>query len=329
MTIPRSLLIFPVLAALALTGCAGKHHARLGAAEPAVAPTATAAAAGQQVKVGDAPEGIVYDPVSKLVAVAVRSPDRLVLLDGATLRIVKQIPLAGHARHLQLAAPGGPVIVPEEDANQLVLVSLPSGTVSRTIKTGTSPHDAAAVTGGFVAGDEFGKSITIARTGQQPQTIAEVTQPGGVVDFGDQVAIVDVGDFSVSTFRVVDGSRIAKVPAGAGPTHGVRTSTGALLVADTRGNQLLTFSENPLARTSSLALPGSPYGLATDTASPTVWVTLTGRNQVVGLSLTGPNPVEIARLDTVAQPDTMAVAPGSHTLWIAGNRAGVVQKLTR
>lgn len=317
------------MAALVLAGCAGKHQARLGAAEPAVAPTATARAVGQQVEVGDAPEGIVYDPITKLVAVAVRGPDRLVLLDGATLRIVKQIPLTGHARHLQLAAPGGPVIVPEEDANQLALVSLPSGTVTRTIKTGTSPHDAAAVTGGYVAGDEFGKSITIARDGRSPQTIAKVTQPGGVVDFGDQVAIVDVGDFSVSTFRVSDGTRIAKIPAGKGPTHGVRTSTGQLLVADTRGDQLLTFSENPLAKTGSSALAGSPYGLAADPASPMVWVTLTGRNQVVGLSVAGPNPVEVARLSTVEQPDTVAVAPGSHTLWIAGNRAGVVQRLTR
>jgi DNA-binding beta-propeller fold protein YncE len=318
-----------MLAALVVTGCGAKPHARLGAAEPAVAPAAIAAPLGQQVKVGDAPEGIVYDPTTKLVAVAVRSPNRLVLLDGATLRIVKQIPLAGHARHLQLAAPGGPIIVPEEDANQVVLVSLPSGTVAHTIKTGTSPHDAAAVTGGYVAGDEFGKSITIARTGRNPRTIAEVTQPGGVVDFGDQVAIVDVGDFSVSTFRVSDGSRISKIPAGQGPTHGVRTSSGQLLVADTRGNQLLTFAENPLANTGSLTLPGSPYGLAADPASPIVWVTLTGRNQVVGVLVAGANPTEIARLDTVEQPDTVAVAPGSHTLWIAGNRAGVVQRLTR
>ncbi|WP_213030235.1 hypothetical protein, partial [Acinetobacter baumannii] len=109
-------------------GCSGtRHPAPHVAAEPAVGPAVSGTPAGTQVSVGAAPEGIVYDAVTGLVAVAVRSPDRLVLLNGRTLRIVKEVPLAGHARHLQLARPGGPVIVPEEDANQLALVSLPGG----------------------------------------------------------------------------------------------------------------------------------------------------------------------------------------------------------
>jgi hypothetical protein len=33
----------------------------------------------------------------------------------------------GHARHRQPAAPGGPVLVPAEDSDTLVLVSLPDG----------------------------------------------------------------------------------------------------------------------------------------------------------------------------------------------------------
>ena len=316
--------------ALLAAGCSSKVKAPVthSAAEPAVAPSSTGTPAGSVVSVGAQPEGIVYDSVTGLVAVAVRSPDRLVLIDGATMRIRKQIPLAGHARHLQLARPGGPVIVPEEDKNQLALVSLSTGATT-VIKTGTSPHDAAAVTGGFVAGDEFGSSITIARTGETPQTVGGVDQPGGVIDLGDTVAIVDVKGYILTTYRVSDGKQLATVDAGAGPTHGIKAADGSILVADTRGNQVLDFNTNPLSQQGSLALPGSPYGLAADTGSPMVWVTLTGRNQVVGLSLDHGRMHEVARLDTVQQPDTVAVAPGSGTLWVAGNTGGIVQRLTR
>lgn len=308
-------------------GCSSKAVPHT-AAEPAVAPSTTVAPAGSVVSVGAQPQGIVYDPVTGLVAVAVRSPDRLVLLNGATMRIVRQIPLAGHARHLQLAKPGGPVIVPEEDKNQLALVSLRTGATT-LVKTGTSPHDAAAVTGGYVAGNEFGSSITIARNGQTPQTVGGVEQPGGVIDLGDTVAIVDVKGYIITTYLVSDGTQLATVDAGAGPTHGVKAADGSILVADTRGNQVLDFGTDPLARQGSSALPGSPYGLAADPAGPLVWVSLTGRNQVVGLSLNHGAMTEVARLDTVQQPDTIAVAPGSHTIWIAGDTGGVVQRLTR
>ena len=325
----RCRALFLLLVLTVITACAAAEPAPAHtAAEPAVSPALSGVAAGTVVAVGAQPEGIVYDQVTGLVAVAVRKPDRLVLLDGATMRIRKVIDLAGHARHLQLAAPGGPVVVPEEDRNQLALVSL-DGAATVLIKTGTSPHDAAAVPGGYAAGDEFGSSITFFRNGKPTQTVGGVEQPGGVIPLGATVAIVDVKGYTLTTYRVSDGRQLATVAAGAGPTHGVRLSSGNLLVADTRGNQVLGYSSDPLKPRAKLALPGSPYGLAADAAQPLVWVTLTGRNQVVGLRFESNAITEVARLDTVRQPNTVAVAPGSHTLWIAGNAAGVVQKLTR
>jgi DNA-binding beta-propeller fold protein YncE len=313
---------------LSLVAACGSSGPKLGAAEPAVAPTQSGSPAAMTVAVGSSPEGIVYDPVTGLVAVAVRDPDRLILLDGATLAIEKTIPLVGHVRHLQLARPGGPVLVPEEDANRLALVSLPGGVVNE-VTTGTSPHDATAVNGGYVVGNEFGRSLTIVRADQTEQAVTGLMQPGGVVGFGDDVAVVDVGNFTLSTYRVADGVRIAKVAAGQGPTHVGRTTTGQLVVVDTRGNQLLRYTESPLKKTGSLAVPGAPYGLATDPMSDMVWITLTDRNQVVGFDVTASTMTEIARLNTVDQPDTVAVEPGSHVLFITGTRKGVVQRLVR
>lgn len=273
-------------------------------------------------------EGIVYDPRTNLVAVAVRNPNRLLLLDPATLAVRRTVPLPGDVRHLQLAGPGGPVLVPCESADSLVEVSLPGGT-TRTTKVGRSPHDAATAGGRIVVGDELGSTLTIVRAGTVERTAHEVKQPGGVVGDGARVAIVDVGAFTVSTYDVATGTRTALAPGGAGPTHGVLLRGGRVAVTDTRGNALLLFGLDPLRQVARLDLPGAPYGISSDEAGDVVWVTLTGRNEVVGVDVSGPTPREIARYPTVGQPDTVAVAPGSRTLWITGTRAGEVQRISR
>lgn len=316
-------------AAVALSGCGDDHGAkRLGAAEPATAPATSAAPAGAVRDVGAETEGIVYDPGTKLLAVAVRKPDRLLLLDPSSLAVRRSLPLPGSVRHLQLAAPGGPVLVPAESANQLVQVSLPGGSTTIT-NVRKQPHDATSTDADVVVGDEFGKSISFVRDGRVRKTVTGLTQPGGVIGDGTIVGVVDVGAFTLSTYDVATGRRIALAKAGKGPTHGELIGGGRIVVADTRGDQLLVFNIRTLKQTGRLALPGTPYGMTVDRSTNTVWITLTSRNQVVGLDVSGDTPRVIARYATVRQPNTVAVAPGSRTLWITGTDAGVVQRITR
>jgi len=47
-----------------------------------------------------------------------------------------------------------------------------------------------------------------------------------------------------------------------------------------------------------------------------VWVTLTGRDEVVGLGVAGGEPVIVHRLPTVHQPDAVAVDPVSGRVFI-------------
>ncbi len=321
-----------------LTACGSSSHPaptpsatkKLGAAEPADSPTGTAAAAGTAPVLGRSPEGIVYDAQTATLVVAVEKPARLLLLDPNTLAVRATVALPGSVRHLQLAAPGGPVIVPVESANELLQVSLPGGVITATTPVGHQPHDASAVDGGLiVVGNEFSQSLSIIQNGVVVRTATGVKQPGGVIDAGSEAVVVDVGDFTVSTYDPQTGTRTAVLPAGAGPTHGVITAQREVVVADTRGNAVLTYSLDPLRAVGRLALPGTPYGMAVDASTDTVWVTLTALNQVVGLDVSGPNPRVIARYDTVEQPNTVAVEPGSHTIWITGSRHGEVERITR
>ena len=105
-------------------------------AEPQSAPPQTAPVPGRIVPVGKAPEGVVVDAATRTVAVAKRDPNELVLLNADTGQVVQRVPLPGFVRHLQLADPGGPVLVPVESANALVRVELPNGRALPQIVTG-------------------------------------------------------------------------------------------------------------------------------------------------------------------------------------------------
>lgn len=328
----RAPFILLAATAVALSACSGGGGSaaaapkKLGAAEPAVAPPTSTRPAGTVMSLDPLAEGMVFDPVSGLLAVAVRNPDRLALVNGATGALVTTVPLPGHARHLQLAAPGGPVLVPDEDADRLVEVSLPAGQVVATVPVGKSPHDAGQVSDGeIVVGNEFGHSLSIVRDGAVVATLDDVVQPGGVAALGTTAGVVDVGAFTLSTYDVPAQKRTAVVPAGAGPTHVVTDSQGRFLVADTRGDAVLAFSASPLRQVARLALPGAPYGVTYDPARRRMWVTLTARNQVVALSTAGAQLTEVARYPTVRQPNTVAVDPSSGRVFVSSAETGQLE----
>ena len=294
------------------------------AAEPADSPEPATAPAGRVVPLDPDAEGMVFDPVTGLLAVAVRDPNRLLLVDrdGTTVR---EVPLPGHARHLQLAAPGGPVLVPAEDSNSLVEVALPDGTTRQTA-VGVYPHDAARVASGQVlVGDERGGTLSVVTDGEVTETLTSQTQPGGVATVGDVAGVVDVGAYTLTSYDVPAGELVEVLDAGEGPTHLVADARGRFLVADTRGDAVLTFTADPLEQTGSLPLPGTPYGLAFDPVDQVLWVTLTVTNEVVGLSAAGDELTEVARFPTVRQPNTVAVDSGTGRVFVGSRATGELQ----
>jgi DNA-binding beta-propeller fold protein YncE len=294
-----------------------------------VAPALAHDPVGQVIPVGAAPEGIVADPVTGLVAVGLRNPDRLGLLEAATGKPVKTVVLPGHLRHLQLAAPGGPVLVPDETSDRLIEVDLPSGTVRSTVLTGASPHDATRAANGRVfAANENGRSVAVVENGRVLHTFTDVTQPAGLAAVGNLVGLVDVRQNDLSVYDATALTRVARLPAGAGPTHVVADRRGHFVVIDTRGGAVLTFDPAAPARAlDKLPLPGTPYGVAYDAVRDRLWVTLTALNQVVGINLGDGAPHVTATLPTVRQPDTVAVDTTSGALFVTGTADGVVERI--
>jgi DNA-binding beta-propeller fold protein YncE len=279
------------------------------------------------VSVGQAPEGVVVDAATRTVAVAKRNPNELVLLNADTDDITGRRPLPGFARHLQLAAPGGPVLVPVESANALVRVELPGGRAAPPIATGTGPHDATQAQNGIVfVTNEFGGTVAALQGDTVVKHFGGSAQPGGVAAVGDLVGVIDVRKNDLTIYDAAALTVIGSVAAGTGPTHVVGDRHGRLIVSDTRGDTIRVFSPRPTPREfTSVEQPGGPYGIAYDATRDRLWVTSTGTNEVVGYDMADATPREVQRLPTVQNPNTLGVDTSTGRLFIAGVPGGVVQ----
>ncbi|WP_018332762.1 YncE family protein [Actinomycetospora chiangmaiensis] len=299
------------------------------AAEPQSAPVPTVAPPGRQVQVGSAPEGVVVDPVTRTVAVATRNPNSLVLLDADTGAIRTRTPLPGFVRHLQLAAPGGPVLVPVESANALVRVNLPGGQADPPLFVGTVPHDATQDPNGTVmTADELGGTVSAVRGDRVVKMFTDAVQPAGLAPVGDLVGLIDVRKDDLTIYDVNTLTIVGSAPAGAGPTHLVADRHGRMIATDTRGNQVLVFQPNPSGpptQVGAVPQPGGPYGITYDPVRDRVYVASSGTNEVIGYDMTTPQPREVARVATAQGPYTLGVDPTSGRLYIASVNTGVIQ----
>ncbi len=319
-----------VVALLLLAGCGSQHHATttattLAAAEPGHDSTADATLPGHSVKVGADPQGIAVASSAGLVAVGVHSPTAaIVLLSAKTGDVVKRVPVAGAPRHLAVAGPDGPVLVPEERRDRLAELSLPSGK-SKSFVVGHFPHAVTAVDGEVWVGNERGGTLSEILPSGQVRRITGFTQPGGLAPIAQYIAVVDVAKFTVSLLDRQTDKVIKRLPAGQGPTHDA-ADAGRIYVLDTRGDAVLTYSVSPFRMIGRTPVAGSPYGIALDPTRHRLWVTETGRNRVAELSISR-LPRLIRTYATGLQPDTVAVDSSTGDVFVANQVAGTVQMI--
>ena len=323
-----------LLAAVLLAGCGpGEDAARKTpppAPEPAEAPPLEEEPAGRVVEVGPAPEGMAVDPETGLVAVALRNPNELALVDGESGEVSQRVELPESARHLDLAAPGGPVLVPAEGSDSLVQVGLPDGEIVAETQVGDFPHAAAAAPGGriFVV-NEMASTASVVEDGRELETIETAFKPGGVaVTEGGLVGIVGVRGLTLEVFEADTLESLGRIDAGEGPTHVRAGPENRFYVTDTRGDAVFIYGARPEPeRLGRVSLPGSPYGIAMDPRREQLWVTLTAEQSVVQFALEGDSLREISRYPTVRQPNTVAVDPASGRVFVTGKTDGQLQIL--
>jgi DNA-binding beta-propeller fold protein YncE len=309
------------LAAALLAACGGSSNGLAPAAEPARSPPLGREPAGRVVPVGHKPEGLAFDPGTGLLAVGLTDPDRLALVDGDTGRVMRRVRLPESARHLTLAAPSGPVLVPAERSYAIIEVSLPDGRLS-SARVGRFPHDAARARGRIFVGDELGHTVSVVEDGRRIEALPAPRQPGGVAATADRehVGVVGVRERALEVFDARTLKSTGKVGVGIGPTH-VVGGGGRFFVVDTRGNALLEVRLDPLRVHRRTHLGGAPYGIALDPERRRYWVTLTARNQVAELT----DHRVLRRFPTVRQPNSVAVDPSTGRVFVASRKGGTLQ----
>lgn len=300
----------------------------LSPAEPDQAPMLTAAPAGRvRLLPTGAPEGIAVDPASGVIAVALRDPDRIALLDPADGQLRTQ-PMPGSARHLVISQPGQ-LLVPAEDVDLLVEVALPQGAITTSVPVGNQPHDAARVDKTVFVSNELERSLGVVRGDQMIRSLPGPVQPGGVGATAGRVAVADVVGNQLYVYDARSLQQVAVLPAGSGPSHVRPLSQGLVAVADTRGNAVLVYDLRGQPRqVGRVAVAGQAYGLTTDPPRGRAYVTLTDTNQVVALQLEPDRSLRtIGALPAVRQPNSVAYDPKSDSVLVTGAVSSELQTI--
>ena len=258
------------------------------------------------------------DPVTHEAVVALRNPDRVAIVDTRSLT-VRTVPAPGRARHLILVKPGGPVLLPAEDRSTVYELALPSGNVIETTRVLKQPHNAAVVGRDIWVADELAPAVSVVSPqGRVIATLHGPVQPGGVVSAAGTVGVTDVRGARMYFYDAATFAAEGSIPLGTGPTHAVEVGSGLALVADTRGGALLLVDMRTRRVVDRLSLPGGPYGLASDRAIGTAWVTLTEFNRLVEVTVSGDSMSIVKTTPTVQQPNTVAVDPRTSCTYVAG-----------
>ena len=335
-----ALLLAPVIAACGSTGGGGPDEGagrpdrdqiascgeretipeRLpGFPEPAQSPTLQERPAGRVVPLPGRPEGLAFDPQTRQLAVGINEPRGLIaFVDGQSGEPRRRVPLPGGPRHLRFAAPGGPLLVPSEDASALIQVPVGGGE-PRSTPVGRQPHDATAGAREriFVI-NELDSSMSVIQDDRVICTLPTPANPGGVAaaENGNRVAAVGVRANQLRLYDARNLRGMGEVGVGIGPTHVVSDGERNFFVADTRGDAIIFVRTRPQFEVvSRQALPdGAPYGIAYDRRRDELWVTETAKNRVTRFR----GRTRADSFPTVRQPNSVEVDERTGRVFVGG-----------
>jgi hypothetical protein len=305
-------------------------------AQPAESPPVSQNPAGATRPLAGHPDAAVFDSGTHLLAILTpgndpAAPANVTVFAGAQVP-PRVIALPGPATALTsdnrgtayLAARGG-----------YFVVDLSAGRTSHVNVVDTANADFTAIArradGKLVLGSSDGAVYTLASETPSPAGDATVgnrnkifARVDALATQGNTTVVLDRGQTSVTTIGA-DGHAEQALRAGEGATTLAADRLGRVLVADTRGGQLLVYGVDPLILRQTYPVRQAPYGLAG--SRELAWVSQTATNIVIGYDLTTGIPVEKVRYPTVQQPNTLAFDEASDTLYVVSGSGGGVQAI--
>lgn len=318
-----------VVALIAASACSSNDSGSDGDAPPTIA----AASAAVAPPVAAPPDGVVL-PLAKPVLSIVfdTATTSLVALADTELAV---FPRGGSARTVTL--PTAVTAIAGDGTGAVYLaarggylrVDVRSGAAEDVRVAGEQDTQFTAITlrgdGRVALGSDGGGVYTLAPDYTVAGRIDTFARVDDLAAQGDTVFALDRSQTSVTTVEPDGTDTGPALRAGQGATTMTTDSEGRVLVADTRGGQLLVFGSDPLMLRQQYPVPGAPYGLAGSAAL--TWVSETATNTVVGYDLGTGIPVEKVRYRTVRQPNSLAYDDATGTLYVASGVGEGVQMI--
>ena len=205
-------------------------------------------------------------------------------------------------------------------------VDLRAGTASRVDIEGQPGTDFTAIArradGNLVLGSADGAVYTLSSDSGVGAALKIFARVDALVTQGNTAVVLDRGQTSVTTISASGDDAEHALRAGEGATTMAADSAGRVLVADTRGDELLVFGIDPLILRQRYPVRDAPYGLAG--SSGLAWVSQTATNTVLVTIWQPASQSEKVRYRTVQQPNSLAFDEASGTLYVvSGTGAGV------
>lgn len=292
-------------------------------ATAAESPPATGAPAGSVLPFGPDARAALFDAATRSLVILEPGPAVTVVTEGRprTVRLSQPATAltAGPDGTAYLATRGG-----------YLRLDIAAGGVDRIEVDGEPDTDVTAIArradGRVVLGTADGSVLTLDSDTAVGARVGGFARVDALVARGDTAVVLDRAQTSVSALDA-DGTKVAQaLRAGEGATTMAADAQGRILVADTRGDELLVFSTDPLIMRQRYPVYDAPYGLA---GSPGLaWVSQTAANAVIGYDLSTGIPVERVRHRTVQQPNLLAYDDASGTLYVVSGTGAGVQVIT-
>ena len=325
-------LVWLLVGSIAAAGCSSHPAATL---PPTIAPAGPAASP----PVAGPPAGVVHPlPGRARAALFDAATSSLVAFSGgadahspATVTVFG----GGGVAQRTIALPGPATALAGDNRGAAYLatrggyfqVDVAAGRTSRVGVDGQDGTEFTAIArradGRLVLGSADGAVYTLGPASSVAARVKIFSRVDALATRGNTAVVLDRGQTSVTTIDA-DGARPRHaLAAGEGVTTLAADPAGRVLVADTRGGELLVFSVDPLMMRQRYPVREAPYGLA-GTRTLT-WVSETAANLVVGYDLATGIPLEKVRYPTVRQPDSLAFDEASGTLYVVSGDGDGVQ----
>lgn len=307
-----------------LTGCSGED----GGPDVPTRPPATAAVSPAAAN----PAGQVFPAAAAKALLAESSTGRLAALDTAGTALALIDPAAPTTpRTISLPAVGvslaqgkpGEVLVAA--ANRVLRVDATTGALTEIPVDGDVHSVQTRTDGTLVVGTADGTLRELDADGAVTRTITGLVSADAIALTGENITVLDRKQTAV--VAVGKDALGLMLRAGDGATNAITDPHGRIIVADTAGSELLVYSAGPLVLRQRFPVSSSPYALAYDPRSELVWVSSTQSNEVVGYDLSTGIGVEVARLATLRQPDSMAVDERTGDLFVASAVGDGLQRI--